>query len=326
MIVIGAGIAGAASAFELKSRGWQVSVVTDAPIGAAQSAGATRIFRLSHDLGEHVQAAREALRGWRSWEQRSGVTLLENNGLLISGDVSQRVAHLPDVMQELSGAEHPLSDFEGPWVFESTGASGRIEAALTALMADMDLVLGHAKEARAEQVFLSDGRRLQADRVLVCAGASTHRLLGLTEPEQFAYARFSFPLREPGPVLPPCWIQRDPDLCAPFYALPDGSHYYAIGLSEGVLADMGEEEHLRLHQQRLTEIVRELLPGLEPVALRPIRCQYPSNPEGAQCMYTHDGWQLLEEGGVVGLTGPNLFKFAPYLGELAADKIAAASA
>lgn len=35
----------------------------------------------------------------------------------------------------------------------------------------------------------------------------------------------------------------------------------------------------------------------------------------------HDGWDLIENQGLVGLTGPALFKFAPVLGQLAAERL-----
>jgi hypothetical protein len=35
----------------------------------------------------------------------------------------------------------------------------------------------------------------------------------------------------------------------------------------------------------------------------------------------HDGWDMIEHDGVLGLTGPALFKFAPLLGRLVAQRL-----
>jgi glycine/D-amino acid oxidase-like deaminating enzyme len=142
----------------------------------------------------------------------------------------------------------------------------------------------------------------------------------LSAPERLRSVRFSFALREPFETPAPCWIQRDERMTEPFYAVMDGIDHYSVGLSESAPADVAEGAHIRDAHRRVTAIVNRVLPGLVPVAERVIACEYPINAQGP---LAHDGWDLREHDGLLGLTGPSLFKFAPLLGRLVAERIAA---
>jgi glycine/D-amino acid oxidase-like deaminating enzyme len=328
VIVVGAGIIGLATAFELSERGARVEVVADEPPGSLQSAGPSRIFRLSHDDADLVDAARAALHGWERWERIVESKLLVRCGLLLTGDVTSRLEHLDagEVAGPFDAPRHPLSAFGGPWWFETTGAAGRIEAAIAGLVRRVSILRARVASVDAAGVTLVSGKRLGADRVVVCAGAGTHELVGIPQPQLFQYARFSFPLRRPLRSAAPCWMQRDPDLSDPFYAVPIGEDRYGVGLSEGVPAEVAEADHLADHRERVTAIVTELLDGLDPTAVDVVRCAYPAAAGSSPAALTHDGWEVDEARGVVYVVGPNLFKFAPYLGQLAANRVAPVSA
>jgi glycine/D-amino acid oxidase-like deaminating enzyme len=162
---------------------------------------------------------------------------------------------------------------------------------------------------------------MDADRVVVCAGPDTYRLLGLHEPERMRSVRFSFAVRETLDVPAPCWIQRDQRLCEPFYAVMDGPDHYSVGLSEAAPADLPEAEHVRDAHRRILDIVARVLPGVKPVAERVIACEFPLGPDGAHGSLAHDGWDLRQHNGVLGVTGPSLFKFAPLLGRLVVEHL-----
>jgi hypothetical protein len=59
-----------------------------------------------------------------------------------------------------------------------------------------------------------------------------------------------------------------------------------------------------------------VFPGLRPIAERAIACEFPLRTQAASQALAHDGWDVVEGDGVLGLTGPALFKFAPMLGRL----------
>jgi sarcosine oxidase len=323
VIVVGAGVVGLAAAHELTRAGHRVTVVSADVPGSLQSRGLTRIFRLAHADGELTDAAAASLDLWAEWEAQARRPLLDRLGLLLTGDMADREAHLArhGGMQRGDGDRHPLAVALQGYAFEPTGAAIRAEDTVRFLQDRVDLVLGEVVRTSAGAVTLAGGETLAADRVLVCAGPETYRLLDLAEPERMRSVRFSFALREPpdGPV--PCWINRDERLCEPFYAVMDGPDHYSIGLSGGEPAALAEAEHVRRAHPRIIAIAQRLFPGLHPVAERVVACEFPLRVAAVDPALAHDGWDLIEHEGVAGLTGPALFKFAPLLGRLAARRL-----
>jgi glycine/D-amino acid oxidase-like deaminating enzyme len=327
VVVVGAGVVGVAAGFELARVGHRVTVLSADVPGSRQSAGLSRIFRLSHPERALTDAAADALKLWERWERLSGETLMDRVGLLFTGDVSEREVHMRrhGGFERVGGARHPLAIARDDWSVEATGAATRAEATMRFLQSRLKLVLGEAASADRRGVTLTGGGRIDADRVVVCAGPDTYRLLGLTEPERMRSVRFSFALREPLSVPAPCWIQRDPQLCEPFYAVGDGPDHYSVGLSDAASAELPEAEHVRDAHRRTVDIVTRVLPGVKPVAERVIACEFSANPAGAARSLSHDGWDLREHDGVLGLTGPSLFKFAPLLGRLVVERLDSAT-
>ena len=325
VIVVGAGVVGLAAAHELACAGHRATVVSADVPGSRQSRGLTRIFRLAHADGELTDAAAASLSLWAEWEARAAGPLLARVGLLLTGDVADREAHLArhGGVQHGSGARHPLAIALERWSYEPTGAAILAEDTVRFLQEGVELVLGEVTSVSARGVTLAGGDRLDAERVIVCAGADTYGLLGVPEPERMRSVRFSFALREPGrrdqPV--PCWINRDERLCEPFYAVMDGPDHYSIGLSGGEPARLGEAEHVRRAHPRIVSIAKRVFPGLRPLAERVVACEFPLRLAAPDPALAHDGWDLIEHDGVLGLTGPALFKFAPLLGQLVARRL-----
>lgn len=325
VIVVGAGVVGLAAAHELAHAGHRATVVSADVPGSCQSRGLSRIFRLAHADGELTDAAAASLSLWAEWEARAARPLLDRVGLLLTGDVADREAHLArhGGVHHGSGARHPLAIALERWSYEPTGAAILAEATVRFLQEGVELVLGEVTRVSARGVTLAGGERLDAERVIVCAGADTYGLLGVPEPERMRSVRFSFALRQPGqPHQPvPCWINRDERLCEPFYAVMDGPDHCSIGLSGGEPARLAEAEHVRHAHPRIVSIAERVFPGLRPVAERVVACEFPLRLAAPNPALAHDGWDLIEHDGVLGLTGPALFKFAPLLGQLAARRV-----
>ncbi|HEY6522516.1 MAG TPA: FAD-dependent oxidoreductase [Solirubrobacteraceae bacterium] len=325
VIVVGAGVVGLAAAHELAHAGHRATVVSADVPGSCQSRGLSRIFRLAHADGELTDAAAASLSLWAEWEARAARPLLDRVGLLLTGDVADREAHLArhGGVHHGSGARHPLAIALERWSYEPTGAAILAEATVRFLQEGVELVLGEVTRVSARGVTLAGGERLDAERVIVCAGADTYGLLGVPEPERMRSVRFSFALRQPGqPHQPvPCWINRDERLCEPFYAVMDGPDHCSIGLSGGEPARLAEAEHVRHAHPRIVSIADRVFPGLRPVAERVVACEFPLRLAAPNPALAHDGWDLIEHDGVLGLTGPALFKFAPLLGQLAARRV-----
>jgi sarcosine oxidase len=323
VIVVGAGVVGLAAAFELARAGHDVRVISAEVPGARQSVGRSRIFRLAHADAALTDAAAEALGLWAEWEALAGAPLLDRTGLLLTGDMSDREAHLARYggLESRTGAVHPLATARDAWLFERSGAAIRCEETLRLLQRDLDVTLDQVATVDRDGVTLAGGARLQAERVLVCAGTDTCALLGLPAPERRRSARFSFPLRDPLEAPAPCWIQRDDRLSEPFYAIMDGPDHYSVGLSAGGPTEIPEQLHVRDAHRRTVEIIKRVFPGLHPVAERVIACEYPLASQPGNGGVGDDGWDVHERDGVVGLSGPALFKFAPLLGRITAQRV-----
>ena len=82
--IVGAGVAGSATAWALAQKGVDTVVYEQFPLGhdRGSSHGRSRIFRLAYAEAEWVRLAEEALLGWRRLEAESGERLLELNGLV----------------------------------------------------------------------------------------------------------------------------------------------------------------------------------------------------------------------------------------------------
>jgi sarcosine oxidase len=93
-IVIGGGIAGAATAYELARAGCDVVLLEQFALGHAHgsSHGASRVFRLSYPDPAWVRLAQEAYTGWRALERELGEPLLRTTGSIDIGAHAARNA------------------------------------------------------------------------------------------------------------------------------------------------------------------------------------------------------------------------------------------
>jgi sarcosine oxidase len=88
--VVGAGIAGAATAHELAQAGRSVALLEQFELvhSRGSSHGTSRIFRLSYPDERYVRLAREALPRWRELEAACGETLIVQTGSLDLGAIA----------------------------------------------------------------------------------------------------------------------------------------------------------------------------------------------------------------------------------------------
>src|SRR3954471_14352092 len=103
-IVVGAGICGLAAAYELARRDQHVLVLEADGVGAGQSAGLARIFRIAHADPRLCALALEARERWLAWERELAVHLLGDEGLVIAPGTAQEAA-MPFAVERLDRDE-----------------------------------------------------------------------------------------------------------------------------------------------------------------------------------------------------------------------------
>lgn len=339
--VIGAGIVGLSAAQALIERGVRPTVYERGAPGQAQSGGESRLFRHGHDDPRLVRLAIESRAIWREWEERFGVQLVSDDGVLALGEGAlQRLELLKEVggvdatevgSDELAERLPALTWYDGPAVLDRDGGAIRTTAAIDALVASLGdglvtdevIALRHCSGDRVE--IQSGAGTAEFDRVLICSGQGTSLLVrgfGLTIPvDAAAHVRLTYDVidRDPAPRRMAC-LQDGSGIWGEtgVYAAPlPGNRQYAVGLSEtaGARPDGGVVDPTGLAElaERTTAYVQRALPGLRPEPVDVRHCWVTSLP------WNDDGVGVWEAGGALLLAGHNLFKQAPSLGRALAD-------
>ncbi|MEU8120383.1 FAD-dependent oxidoreductase [Spirillospora sp. NPDC049024] len=254
-VVIGAGLVGAATAWQLARRGHEVTVLErDTPANAMGSShGSARILRYGYADPLYVRMVVDARREWDELERLSGERLFTRTGSLDAG-AARDPAALAAVFAEV-GVDHELltaSEAAARWpLFRFADGSDVLwhpaagvvdaETAVSAM-----LRLARAEGARVEtgrpvasveragagyRVAGPAGRAVEAEKVVVAAGGWLPDLLGgLPLPEAFLSAFpplqvmqenvFHFPYREAPAETWPTFIHTEAAMLV--YGLPGG--------------------------------------------------------------------------------------------------------
>jgi monomeric sarcosine oxidase len=333
--VIGLGLAGSATAWAVSGRGRSVVAFEAFEPGhrRGSSHGHSRIFRRAYLDPFYVDLTGRADRLWRRLEDAAGERLLDRTGGVDRGEAGRpaqmaevlAAADVPAEMIEQGEAARrwPGFRFDGPVLFhpdagvldpqdavdamtrlaEGAGAVVSYETPVTALQPDGESVLVRTAS-----------ESLRARTVVVAAGAWAQPLLsGLVE-------------------LPALTVtQENAFFFQPYEstAWPTFIHDNLIyGMPEGPLVKVAEHHRGRrttaddrdgvvdpAARERVTSYVREWLPGLEPVPRDELTCLYTTTKS---------------QDFVIDRCGPIVVcsacsghgaKFAPLIGELAADLV-----
>ncbi|MDA2811410.1 FAD-binding oxidoreductase [Nocardiopsis sp. RSe5-2] len=338
-VVIGAGVLGLAATDALARRGVDVVCFEGRRPGQAQSGGRSRTFRHRHDDPDAVRLAADALALWRRWEERAGAVLVGGEGAVYAGMTAADAEglRLHGVPHEWADGARPsphfgaLAPVSGPLLVDPTAGAIRTRTAIEALcdwVGDRIIaqdVHGVTVPPDGEGVELhTEDAIYRARHVVVCAGAQTPALAagaGIGIPlEQALHTRPHYRVRREFADTPrPCWVDRGGEFGETVYGSAiGGTDTFVVGLiGQGVDVPMDGglpvgtemEEHVR----RLTAYVAKALPGLEPEPVGVRVCVMTKLPGGS------DAFGVWTAPGVTAVTGHNLFKLAPLLGEVLAD-------
>lgn len=317
--VVGAGIMGAAAAWQLARRGADVCVYEQFELDHAHgsSHGRSRIVRLSYPDPEWVRLAVEARTGWHVLERESGRTLLELHGLIEvasareitsgSGLAAEGIEH-----SFLSVAEAAARGVVVPagWavLLEPTGGIARSDLALRAF-----LRAAATRGARVETgTRIDDLDALDADVVVVTAGPWLSRFfpdlpLRVTR-ETVAY------FRHDGPPLPSV-VELDDRRAHALFALHHPEDGMKAGAHHaGVAADPDEPgEPDPAVVERVAAWLRERLPAVDPEPVAVETCLYTTTPD-ERFLFERRGRLVI--GSACSGHG---FKFAPAVGARLAE-------
>ena len=340
VVVVGGGVMGLATAWELTRRGRRPVVLERFERGHHQGAshGATRNFNNAYGEDHYLDLLVRAREGWDALGSVDGEPLLRLHGLVTHGRVD-----IPAVQTGLAARDIPSTvltraeaaarwwgmRFEGDVLWSADAGVVRAAAALRELERRIvarggevrwNTPVAHVGESPDHAVLaLADGTRLHADTVVVTAGAWTARLLdrlglpALTVTEETP-AHFR-------PRTDAAWPsfnhEIDPDAYpAMVYGMPTPGEGVKVGFHRvGDEIDPDARPHAPTHQHALAEYVREWMPGLDPESAVPISCTYTSTDDAA--------FVLDRRGRIVvgaGFSGHG-FKFAPGVGGVLADLV-----
>jgi sarcosine oxidase len=350
-IVVGAGLMGAATAWSLARRGRSVLIVEQFAPGHSHgsSHGSARIVRRAYGDALYTRLTGQAFELWRELEQQSGASILRMLGGLDFGagrDVglvgADLAAHgVPHEVLSAAEAEDrwPGMRFEGRVVYHPQ--AGTMDAAL-AVESFTSEALRHGAEVRSETavvgvradddgaaVEFAGGERARARSVVVAAGAWIEPLLdGIVPMPPLVVTQqqiFHFP-RLNAAVEP--WPSTIHDQTDPIYHLAGGRDggagddrkiaEHRHGTPTTAARRSGEIDPASL--ARVVEYVKRWLPGLDPAPGREATCLYTSTPS--------EDFVLDRVGALVicSACSGHGAKFAPLIGELAAELVTSLSA
>lgn len=335
--VVGGGVMGLATAWELTRRGLRPVVLERFARGHREGAshGATRNFNNAYDEEHYLDLLVRAREGWDALGEVDGEPLLRLHGLVTHGDadleaidrrLGERGIHAEMLTPAEAASRWRGMRFNGPVLFSRDAGVARASAALAELERRIVAAGGEVRwETPVERIAESDegvdltvaGRRIRADVAVVTVGAWTEKML-----PDVALPRLEVTEETPAHFLP-LGDSRWPSFNhyvdqtrypATVYGMPTPGEGVKVGFHRvGDVVDPDARPHLTTHADALTAYVREWMPGLDAASAAPISCTYTSTEDSA--------FVLDRRGRIVvgaGFSGHG-FKFAPGVGATLAD-------
>jgi len=356
VVVVGGGAFGLTSALELRRRGWRVHLVDPTPVprSLAASTDISKVVRADYGPDEiYVEMAEAAIAGWHEWNARWTSPAYHPDGfLLLSRDAMRPGGFEHESFTLLRRRHHPVERLDPQtrgerfpaWTSDrypdgyfnpnaGWAESGRVVDRLTAdaRAAGVELIEGTPvarlleKGSRTVGVALADGEAVQADIVLVAAGAWTPTLLPHLHEVMWATGQpvVHFKVDDPDRWSAPAFPVWAADIARTgwygFPALADGT--LKIGL-HGPGRRVHPDEPRTVTSGKVESFQTFLAENLPALAGAPVLAS-------RLCLYcdTFDGNFWIDHDpdrtGLVIATGDSghAFKFAPMLGSLIADVV-----
>jgi sarcosine oxidase len=344
VVVVGAGLTGAATAWALSREGHSVTLFDTYGFGhdKGSSHGTSRIFRRVYPDPLYTGMTGRAQEGWRELERQSGTSLLRVRGGIDHGRrrdpealaavaAGHRLAHELLSPSE-AGQRWPGMVFDGPVLFQPDAgvvdADASVSAFLDVARQGGARLVPHTPvekiEVRHDHVVVHAGGPVRARRVVLAAGGWL--------PELLDFCDLGIPLPPVQVTQQQVFHFRQNDPQAVFPVLVHKDEYQIFGLASG--ADGGPQPAMKVARHDggipttastrsgaidppgrdlIVDYVGRWLPGLDPVPVAEGSCLY---------TMTRDDDFILDRCGPVVVASPcsgHGAKFAPLLGEMIAD-------
>ncbi|WP_326837330.1 N-methyl-L-tryptophan oxidase [Amycolatopsis rhabdoformis] len=350
VVVIGVGTMGSAILWRLAERGVRVLGLERFAPGHDRGSGhgESRILRTAqHEDPAYVPLVKAAVRGWRELERQTRTSLLTmtgglsvgpSDGMLIRGALEAAAVHglecgiVPETEAAQRFPAHRMQPGDTAVWERDAGVVRPEQAIVAAARRAVELGAGLRTGVRVlgvedgpgdtVLVRLADGL-VQADHVVLAAGPWISQLvpraaLPLTvERKILAW----FPAAEPRRFEPdrfPVFLRETPE--GRWYGFPTLDHTTVkVAFHHGGLEvdpDEIDRTVTAADVAPLGDVVARHLRGLDPVAVRAATCMYTNTPDAHFALGTPAAYRHLT---VVSACSGHGFKFAPAIGELAAD-------
>lgn len=338
VVVVGGGVMGLATAWELARRGARPVVLERFARGHHEGAshGATRNFNNAYAEEHYLDLLVRARQGWDALGEVGGAPLLRLHGLVTHGDVDLASIHdrltvrgIPADVLSARAAHDRWGGmrFDSEVLWSSDAGVVRASDAMIELERRI-LSAGGAVRWNTPvssiddrggdvDIVLADGSHVFAETVVVTVGAWTQRLVGT-----LGLPRLSVTEETPAHFLPTgdaAWPSfnhyvEPAEYPATVYGMPTPGEGVKVGFHRvGDEVDPDARPHRATHLDALASYVRAWMPGLDAARATPISCTYTSTDDGA--------FVLDRRGRIVvgaGFSGHG-FKFAPGIGATLAD-------
>jgi sarcosine oxidase len=353
-VVVGAGLAGAATAWQLTTAGHEVTILErGVPADAAGSShGSARIFRYAYPSDTYTRMVVRSSELWRELEERSRTQLITPCGALDFG-VRRDPARLARVLDHV-GIDHellasaeasqrwPQFEFDSPVLWHPGAGVIDAEASVEMMISLASAqgarllsgweVTGIDRDSRGYLLHNRSGEEIHAERVVVAAGGWLPSLLGrlglpagflaqMPDLQVLQEQAYHFPYRDQAPAWP-TFIHKNEAIQV--YGLPGGrdASYKGQKVAEyrgGTAIPSAEHQDGRVdpaNRARIVSYVERHLPGLVPEPYAETTCLFTNTPTEDFVLDRYDGITLVSPCSGHGA------KFAPLIGSLAADAAA----
>ncbi|HEY0830875.1 MAG TPA: N-methyl-L-tryptophan oxidase [Candidatus Dormibacteraeota bacterium] len=334
--VIGGGAMGAATSWRLTQRGVDVVCYDrhSPPHAEGSSHGESRIIRSAYFEGPwYVPLLQEAFMLWRELEATSGADLLRMTGALMIGDESSEVVVGANASAVVHGLDAELLDSESlrrrfPGHVVRDGDVGVLdrqagvlnpEAAVDAMLAAVPPVVRNTEVKSIPEL------RSQFDGVVVAAGPWTHELIDWIplRVERQVHGWFSIARDADwfGPDRFPAFVRQSRDKGF-MYGIPSldgktikiGRHHDGETTTPQTIrrrVDESDIDPLRL-------LAATYLHGVSGHVTRTLTCMYTNTPDGHFVIdFSPEDQHVV----VISACSGHGFKFAPIIGDIAADLV-----